>query len=262
MPSEVPMNFFFDLAAAASQATLEHFRAKLDVENKSNEAFDPVTLADKASERAMRQLIMERYPDHGILGEEEAPLNLESEHIWVLDPIDGTRAFICGLPIWGVLIGLKVAGKASMGMMCQPFTKEFYFAGPDGASYQGPDGSRPLQTRACSQLDSAVIMTTTPALFSPEERTVYDQIEAEAQLARYGTDCYGYCMVASGLTDAVIETGLAPYDVTALIPIIEQAGGRITTWSGGPAEAGGQIVAAGDADLHATLLEKLRPVAR
>lgn len=261
MTLRVPKAFFDQLADAAAQESLKYFRSTLSVETKSNDRFDPVTIADKASERAMRSLIAAHYPDHGILGEEEAPTNLDATHLWVLDPIDGTRAFICGLPVWGVLIGHYIDGRAEMGMMRQPFTRESYFGDSDGALYEGPEGRKVLSTRPCAALDDAVLMCTSPHVFSEPERGCFGAIEQQVRMARYGTDCYGYCMLARGLADAVIETGLEPYDVAALIPIVEAAGGRMTTWRGDRPEAGGQIVASGDARLHDLLLAKLQDAA-
>jgi myo-inositol-1(or 4)-monophosphatase len=249
--------FFNHLADVAGEAILPLFRSPLLVDNKKTDAFDPVTAADKAAERAMRAAILSVHPDHGILGEEYGDEGLDRDDVWVLDPIDGTRSFIAGVPLWGTLIGLRHKGKAVMGMMAQPFIGERFFGDGRSANYTGPGGARELRTRPCKRLADATLFTTTPSLFTVEERPVYDAIEAAVRMPRYGTDCYGYCMLAAGSVDLVIETGLKPYDVMALIPIIEGAGGVITTWDGGnPAEAG-RIVAAGDPALHAIVLDRL-----
>lgn len=256
--SSVEFPAFLDrLADAAGAAILPHFRAATPVESKGSAGFDPVTIADRAAEGAMRKMIAEAFPDHGIVGEEYGPERENADHVWVLDPIDGTRSFITGLPVWGVLIGLLHQGKPVLGMMAQPFTGE-RFAGDGGrAWYRGPDGRHPLATRACERLADAALFTTTPRLFNGNELEAYERIEKAARLARYGTDCYAYCMVAAGHADLVIEAGLKAYDIVALIPIIEGAGGRITDWGGGSIAKGGRVVAAGDPRLHAEVLERL-----
>jgi myo-inositol-1(or 4)-monophosphatase len=253
-----PFAPFLDrLADAASGAIMPHFRQGFDIDNKWETGFDPVTVADRNGETAMRALINSTYPDHGILGEEHGPENLDAEHVWVLDPIDGTRAFITGLPTWGTLIGLTSAGKPSLGMMVQPYIGERF--GGDGSMswYRGPLGTQPIKSRSCARLEDATIFTTTPALFNDTERQAFDRVEEQVKLSRYGTDCYAYCMVAGGHGDAVIESGLQAYDIVALVPIIEGAGGIVTTWTGGSPADGGQILASGDPRLHEILLREL-----
>ena len=170
----------------------------------------------------------------------------------MLDPIDGTRAFITGLPSWGTLIGLLHEGTPVFGMMAQAFTRERYWGDGAQAWYRGPDGKTvPIRTRACAGLSDAALFTTTPALFKGAERPAYDRVEAAVRLPRYGFDCYAYCMVAAGHADLVIEAGLKPYDIVALIPIIQGAGGQVTSWEGGSAAQGGRIVAAATARVHA-----------
>ncbi|HWJ73501.1 MAG TPA: histidinol-phosphatase [Kaistia sp.] len=247
--------FLDRLADSATEAIMPHFRASGQVDNKAASGFDPVTAGDRAAEAALRRLINETYPAHGIMGEEYGDENLDAENVWVLDPIDGTRAFISGLPVWGTLIGLMSAGKPALGMMAQPFTGERFSGDGETARYTGPGGPRALKTRACDGIASAVLSTTTPALFKGAEREAYLRIEDQVRLVRYGYDCYAYCMVAAGFMDAVIETGLHAYDIVALIPVIEGAGGRVTNWEGGPASAGGRVVAAGDPRLHAEILD-------
>ena len=252
------IGFLDELADASAAEILPLFRTRLDVENKLlDQRFDPVTAADRAAEVAMRRLITSRYPDHGILGEEFGSERTDARHVWVLDPIDGTRAFISGLPVWGTLIGLTEAGKPVLGMMHQPFTRERYAGDTRRAWYRGPDGDRPLTTRDCRDLAAAVLFTTTPALFAGPDRSAYDRVEAQVRLARYGTDCYGYCMVAAGHVDLVIEAGLQPYDIVALIPIIEGAGGVVTSWTGGSAAGGGRVVASANPHLHDKALAAL-----
>ena len=205
----------------------------------------------------MRQLIKRQFPAHGIVGEEYGAENADAEHCWVLDPIDGTKAFISGLPVWGTLIGLLQQGRPVLGMMNQPFTRERFWGDGGQARWRGLTGERSLKTRACADLAEATLMTTSPQLIAADLRGKYEAVEREVRLARYGCDCYAYCMVAAGHVDAVIEAGLKPYDVVALVPIVEGAGGVMTNWDGGPAAAGGAIVASGDKRLHDIILEKL-----
>ncbi len=249
--------FFDRLADAASAAIMPHFRTELAVENKLKGAFDPVTVADKAGEVAMRELIIATYPDHGILGEEFGNTGLDRERVWVLDPVDGTRSFIAGIPLWGTLIGLRTDGRATQGMMAQPFTGERFYGDGASALYSGPGGERALRTRPCADISEAILFTTSLKPFSDAEREAYLAVEERAKLARYSADCYAYCMVAAGQVDVVIEAGLQPYDITAVIPIIEGAGGVVTSWTGGSATDGGNVVASGDRRLHEQVLKLL-----
>jgi myo-inositol-1(or 4)-monophosphatase len=242
--------FLDRLADAAAKAIMPHFRAAMEVANKATAHFDPVTAADREAEAAMRRLIAEHYPDHGIVGEEYGPERADAAHVWVLDPIDGTRSFITGLPVWGTLIGLLEEGRPRLGMMAQPFTGE-RFAGDGGrAWYTGPWGARPLRTRRAASLSEAALFTTSPHLFAPDEGEAYVRVERAVRMARYGIDCYAYAMVAAGQADIVVEAGLQSYDIVALIPLIEGAGGRVTSWDGGSAAGGGRVCATGDARIH------------
>lgn len=255
---DVKTEFMRRIAAAAAAETLPRFRQQGTVTNKLASGFDPVTEADREAERAIRALIRAEFPDHGILGEEHGSENAEASHVWVIDPIDGTRAFISGLPVWGTLVGLTKDGDAVAGLMSQPFTGELYFADARGAFYEGPGGSRTLATRKTTALSEATLTTTTPALFKGEGRVRYDRLEQAVRLARYGADCYAFAMVAGGSVDIAVDAGLQPYDIVALIPIIEKAGGVITTFDGGPAEKGGDILAAATPELHAAAMAYLR----
>jgi histidinol phosphatase-like enzyme (inositol monophosphatase family) len=251
-------NFVHELATVSGQAILPFFRTALGVEDKSQgRAFDPVTAADRAAEQAMRALIARAFPGHGIRGEEFADENLDAEYVWVLDPIDGTKSFIAGLPAWGTLIGLARNGAPAYGLMHQPFIGERFYGDGAAARYRGPAGERRLRVRPCAGLGEALMLTTSPRLMNQEDRARYGVVEEEVQLARYGGDCYAYCMVAAGHVDLVIETNLKDHDILPLIPIIEGAGGIVTDWEGGPAHEGGRVVAAGDARVHAQALERL-----
>ncbi|WHA41657.1 histidinol-phosphatase [Agrobacterium larrymoorei] len=243
-------DFFFRLADAAKAETLPRFRTGIAVDNKQAGGYDPVTEGDQAAETAIRALISSTFPEHGVLGEEHGSVGLDREHIWVIDPIDGTRAFISGVPVWGTLIGFQANGRSVMGVMDQPFIGERYFADGEKAWYKGPDGERQIKTRACQSLSDAVLFTTSPHIFTAEESARYTQVQDKVRLFRYGVDCYAYALLAAGHVDLVIETSLKPYDVGALIPIIEQAGGIITTWDGGRPEGAGRIIAAGSRQVH------------
>ncbi len=253
----VELSFLKRIARVAAEQTLPRFRTTSLIDNKYKTGFDPVTEADREAEKAIRTLINAAYPQHGILGEEFGGENLDHSHVWVIDPIDGTRAFISGIPVWGTLAGLTIDGDAVAGLMAQPFTNELFMCDGDASWYEGPGGTRRLQTRKTVDLAEATLFTTTPALFKERKRAAYDRVEKSVRLARYGTDCYAYVMVAAGFVDLVIETGLHPYDIVALIPIIEKAGGVITTWDGGPAEKAGDIIAAATPELHAKALALL-----
>ncbi|MBP1848935.1 histidinol-phosphatase [Rhizobium halophytocola] len=250
--------FLERLADAAKAETLPRFRRGIDVVNKDAGGFDPVTEGDRAAEAAIRRVIEAEFPDHGILGEEHENFGTDRECVWVIDPIDGTRAFISGLPVWGTLIGFRRNGHAVMGIAEQPFTGERYVADGSHAWYSGPDGKRQIRTRDCTSLEHAILFTTSPHLFSEgTENRRYKSVESRVRLFRYGVDCYAYMMLAAGHVDLVIENGLKPYDVGALIPLIEQAGGVITTWDGGAPDGGGSILAAATPALHAEAMALL-----
>jgi len=250
--------FVDKLATVSGEAILPFFRTSLGVEDKGSAAgFDPVTAADRAAETAMRTLIKRSFPEHGIVGEEYGNERSEAEYVWVIDPIDGTKSFITGMPAWGSLIALTRNGVPVFGMMHQPFIRE-RFAGDGGASrYRGPAGERELHVRPCAALADAMMFTTSPQLMNEADRAAFGRVEAAVRLSRYGGDCYAYCMLAAGHVDLVIETGLKPHDIVALIPIIEGAGGIITSWEGGSAVKGGRVVAAGDKRVHAAALTLL-----
>jgi myo-inositol-1(or 4)-monophosphatase len=250
--------FVGELATVSGDAIRPFFRTALGIEDKSRGgAFDPVTAADRAAEQAMRTLIRQKFPAHGIIGEEFGTERGDAEYVWILDPIDGTKAFISGMPAWGTLIALTRAGKAVFGMMHQPFIGERFSGDGRGAAYRGPAGGRALLVRPCAALTDAVLYTTSPRLMNAADRSAFGRVEEAVRLSRYGGDCYSYCMLAAGYVDLVIETGLKPYDVAALIPIIEGAGGVVTTWDGSAPEAAGRIIAAGDRRIHAAAMKLL-----
>lgn len=253
------VTFMQRLAAAAAAETLPLFRSSALVENKQDGGFDPVTAADRDAEEAIRALIEETYPEHGIIGEEHGAVRETASHVWIIDPIDGTRAFISGLPVWGTLVGLRVDGVATAGFMSQPFTGEFFVADGDKSMLiRGDEAPVQLSTRKHHALSEATIFTTTPALFGTgAKRDAWNRLEDAVKLARYGCDCYAFAMVAAGFADIVVDPGLNAYDIAALIPLIEQAGGVVTTLDGRNAVDGGDIIAAATPALHEAALEIL-----
>ncbi|MHA6288801.1 histidinol-phosphatase [Maricaulis sp. CAU 1757] len=249
------------MADAARAAIRPFFRTQLDIDNKLEAGFDPVTAADRASETAMRSVLAERCPDDGILGEEFGSQTGRNVRRWVLDPIDGTRAFISGLPSWTVLIGLEIGGVPRLGVIDQPHIGERFVGWPGGAALIDRDGKRALRTRSVRRLADATLMTTDADLFPASERAAFGGLCGRVRLCRYGFDAYAYAMLAAGGVDLVVESGLQVYDVHALIPVVTGAGGVVTNWSGGDAFGGGQIVAAATAELHAEALELLAEAA-
>ncbi|WP_018000492.1 histidinol-phosphatase [Paracoccus sp. N5] len=246
------------LADAARIETLGLFRSPgLHPDNKAGTGFDPVTEADRASERAMRAILAAERPEDAILGEEYGVQNGQSGLTWVLDPIDGTRAFICGAPSWGVLIGLSDVGGPIYGIVDQPHLDERFEGGFGRARLISRAGEQALATRRGVALAQATLLTTYPEVGNPTEHTAFRRVADRVQLIRYGLDCYAYALLAAGHVDLVIEAGLQPYDVAAPIALVRAAGGTVTDWQGGPAHHGGTILAAGSAELHAEALALL-----
>lgn len=249
--------FIGRLATSSGETILPFFRTSLTIDNKGRADFDPVTEADRASEAVMRRLIKANFPQHGIVGEEFGNENADAEYVWVLDPIDGTKSFIAGFPIWGTLIALMHRGVPVYGMMNQPYIGERFWGDNQVALTRGPSGERKLAVRRCASLHDSVLFTTSPRLMNETDREAFGRVEKSARLSRYGGDCYCYAMLAAGQVDLVIETELKPYDVAALIPIITGAGGIVTTWEGEPAYNGGRIIAAGDPRVHEAAMRLL-----
>lgn len=255
----VDFTAFIDrLATASGETILPYFRTSLGIEDKkSKQGFDPVTEADRGAEAVMRRMIKASFPQHGIVGEEFGNEREDADYVWVLDPIDGTKSFISGFPIWGTLIALMHRGLPVYGMMHQPYVGERFSGDNGSAIYRGTGGQRKLTVRRCESLSEATLFTTSPLLMNEPDRAAFTRVQDQVRLARFGGDCYSYCMLAAGHVDLVIETELKPYDIAALIPIITGAGGVITTWEGKPAQQGGRIVAAGDPRVHAEALKVL-----
>jgi len=244
------------MADAARVETLRHFRQGIDSEDKSQGGprFDPVTVADRASEQAMRAILAAERPQDGVLGEEFGAARGESGLTWVLDPIDGTRGYLCGTPTWGVLISVAEGDRPIFGVIDQPYIGERFAGGFGVAEVVGPMGRRNLRTRAARALSEAIVLSTFPEVGTEVERAAFHAVAGRARLTRYGMDCYGYALLAAGQVDLVIEAGLHAYDVQAPIAVIEAAGGIVTDWQGRPAPKGGRILAAANAAIHAEAL--------
>jgi myo-inositol-1(or 4)-monophosphatase len=246
-------------ADAAANCSLASFRKPIEVTNKRVDgSFDPVTEADRATEVAIRQVLTDCFPEFGFYGEESGKdADLGRPH-WVVDPIDGTRAYITGMPLWGTLIALNSGDEVVFGLIDQPFLAERYI-GYGGQAYMLRKGEKTeLKTRVGRSFDQAIVQATTPEMFATEQqRASFTRVVDAVELVRYGGDCYAYAMLAAGFVDLVIEAGLEPYDVQALIPVVEGAGGVITNWNGTSVAHGGTMLAAATPELHAAALELL-----
>jgi len=255
------LEFSRRMAVAAGKAILPHFRAALDISDKGGaRGYDPVTVADRAGEQVIRSRIARAYPDHGIRGEELGWQKGTSRYTWVIDPIDGTRSFILGQMHWATLIALSDGTRVVAGVAHQPYIGETFLAAAGGAAeWRRGRLRRRLRTRRCGSLDAAVLACTDPTMFrTAKDRAAFQRVASEVRLTRWGGDCYLYCLLAMGLIDIVIESSLHAYDIQALIPIVESAGGAITAWDGGRCDEGGSVVACGDRALHRKVLKLLR----
>lgn len=246
--------FAVRMADAVRPVVRRHFRSRIAIETKADSS--PVTLADREAETTARSLIAETYPDHGIVGEEFGALREDAEHVWIIDPIDGTKAFITGKPLFGTLIALQQAGVPTIGVIDMPALDERWI-GTDGkpTTFNG----RVATTRECPSLSAALLATTTPDMFVGENEAAFQRIRASVGACHYGGDCYNYALLASGFIDLVVEAQLQTYDFMALVPVIAGAGGIITDWQGRPLGPGsdGRVVAAGDRRIHAAAIERL-----
>jgi len=248
------------MAQSAGEAILPHFRVALDVADKGGgRGYDPVTVADHAAEAVISAAISRTYADHGIRGEEHGWQKGTSKYTWVIDPIDGTRSFILGQMHWATLIALNDGERVVVGVAHQPYVGESFVATAGGVAQWRRGGERrTLATRRCASVGDAVVACTDPRMFrTPDERAAFDRVADRARLTRWGGDCYAYCLLAMGLIDIVIESSLQAYDVQALIPIVESAGGAITSWTGARCDEGGAVVACGDRSLHPRVLRLL-----
>lgn len=252
-----------EIAEAAGPLALAHFRRPLDVDNKDRDGgFDPVTEADREVERFVRRELHARFPDDGILGEESGVEHGRGERRWVLDPIDGTRAFISGTPLWGILLGLTEGERCLLGVAHQPYTEETFY-GTVAGSWLRRSGRRDaapvrLRARDTRKLADAVLYTTHPDTFvTADSWRGFERAARACRLMRYGGDCYNYCLLALGCIDLIIEDSLEPFDIIPLIPILEGAGAVVTGARGESAAAGGLVVAAATPELHREALALL-----
>ncbi|MGD8325003.1 MAG: inositol monophosphatase family protein [Gammaproteobacteria bacterium] len=258
-PISVPEleEFALELARLAGSIALANFRRNVDIKNKDAAGFDPVTSADHAIEQILRTTILERYPDHGIVGEEQGRTESLSPYTWYVDPIDGTRAFMMGSPLWGTLVGLTVDSQPRFGLMVQPVLEEVFLGTPASSWLIKPTQRRRLAARACTALADAALASTHPDLFDENSAAAFDHLARRCLLNRWGGDCYNYAMLAAGYVDLVVEDQLKPFDIVPLIPILQGSGCVVTDWTGAPALGGGKVLAAATPELHAAALQVL-----
>jgi inositol-phosphate phosphatase/L-galactose 1-phosphate phosphatase/histidinol-phosphatase len=245
-----------ELADAAGAVVRRYFRQKIAVDDKSD--LTPVTVADREAEAAMRRLIEARFPEHGIFGEEHGRTRPEADYAWVLDPIDGTKSFISGIPLFGTLIALTWRGRPVLGVIDQPISRERWVG---AAGRPSTLNGAPIRTRPCADLAAATLYCTTPEMYRGEDAAGFARLRQAVKLTRYGADCYAYAMLATGFVDLVVEGELKPYDWSALVPVIEGAGGVMTDWQGKALDlaSDGRVVAAGDPALAAAARARLAP---
>ena len=249
--------FALELGHTAGAIARAYFRSGFSIENKDARGFDPVTSADHAIESVLRKSIRERYPDHGIVAEEEGDHQSDARFTWFIDPIDGTKAFMMGSPLWGTLVGLTEARRPIFGLLSQPVLEEVFFGSPSGSWLITAEGRRRLQARACRELGQAALASTHPDMFSGGDAAKFQALARRCLLHRFGGDCYNYAMLAAGYVDLVVEAGLKPFDIVPLIPLLEGAGCVVTDWAGAPPLGGGRVVAAATKELHAHALDML-----
>ena len=243
-----------DLADAAGEAIRPYFRQPIRVDDKAD--LSPVTVADRAAETAMRRLIAARFPDHGIIGEEFGPEREDAPFVWVLDPIDGTKSFISGVPLFGTLIALTERGRPVLGIIDQPISRERWVGAAGRATtFNG----NPVRCRPCASLSAATVFATSPDMFRGPDAAAFSRVAAAAKLVRFGADCYAYGLLAHGLIDLVIESSLKPYDFSAMVPVVEGAGGIATDWQGAPLSlaSDGRVLVAGARNAHRQALALL-----
>jgi histidinol phosphatase-like enzyme (inositol monophosphatase family) len=255
------ITFAHKLADAAGDVIRPYFRQRIEVTDKGlakGTMFDPVTAADQNAEQAIRVTIERERPNDGIVGEEFPEKASSNGFTWVVDPVDGTRAFITGRHEWASLIGLEENGRAVLGIIDQPVLRERFIGVNGKAELLSGDARTPLHVRSCPDLSQAVLCTTHPeAYFTSSEREAFRRVQRGVRMTRFGGDCYIFGVLALGFIDLIVESSFHRWDISALIPIVEGAGGIITNWQGGTCAAGGQILAAGDARVHAQAMRLL-----
>jgi myo-inositol-1(or 4)-monophosphatase len=251
-------DFARTLAHTSGAAILPYFRENAPIDLKAHEGWDPVTEGDRAGERVIRDLIEKHHPTHGIIGEEFGTKTGTSGLTWILDPVDGTRAFVCGLPTWGTLIALYEDGIPRIGLMHQPFTGEIFVGNPGGAWFERHGDRSTLRVRQTVALSDALAGTTSPDLFKNSNEVPFWNLQRKTKLMRFGGDCYFFAMVAAGHMDLALDPATQIYDVAGLIPIITGAGGFVGSWTDNDPSRGGNILAASSQklfeDAKATML--------
>jgi len=259
--SQIPLHeledFALELARLAGNIALANFRKSIEISNKDANGFDPVTSADHAIEQVLRTTIVERYASHGIVGEEQGRTESLSPYTWYLDPIDGTRAFMMGSPMWGTLIGLTYDDSPLFGLMVQPVLEEVFLGTSDASWLVKPTSRQRLKSRNCTNLANAALASTHPDLFDADSAAAFNSLAAQCLLHRWGGDCYNYAMLAAGFVDLVVEDQLKDFDIVPLIPMLQGAGCVVTDWSGKPSLRGGKVLAAATPQLHAAALAAL-----
>ncbi len=246
------------LATAAGEVALDHFRNPLEVERKADES--PVTIADREAETAMRALIAEAYPGHGVIGEEFGPERAGADYVWVLDPIDGTKRYISGHVQFGTLVALLSGGAPVLGLIDMPAMGERWIgAAGRPTTHRDRNGTREAQVRPCAELAEATLFSTTPHMFPGADFAAFERVRTRVKQPMYGGECYAYGLLASGFVDLVIEATMGAYDFLPLVRVVTEAGGVITDWQGRALglESDGRVIAAGDPRCHAAALERL-----
>ncbi|MDH5772262.1 MAG: histidinol-phosphatase [Rhodospirillaceae bacterium] len=249
---------FIDLAVRsmdkAREVTLGNFRTGINIDTKADAS--PVTIADREAERIIREMINAEFPDHGILGEEFGPENIDAEWVWVLDPIDGTAGFVTGKPLFGTLVALARGGKPVFGAIDAPAMNERWL-GAEGMPTTM--NGKAVKVRECANLNDAWLYATTPDMFIGENKKSFENLSTAVKRTNYGADCYAYGLLASGHVDLVCEASLGTYDFMALVPVVTGAGGIMTDWQGKSLDinSDGRVVAAGSKNVHGAALEKL-----
>jgi myo-inositol-1(or 4)-monophosphatase len=254
LPETIP-----PIMAAAGEIALKWFRTALIADDKNAGTaadFDPVTEADRGIEDLIRERLAAAFPDHRITGEERGTTGPEQRFHWLIDPIDGTKSFVSGSPLWGIMLGLLDEGVPVAGWVHQPYLDETFSAIGPQARFTHAGIQRPLVSRQSADLASAVMYTTFPGMFSiGPELDAFGRIAEAVRLVRYGGDCYSYCMLAMGQVDLVVEASLQPYDIVPVIPIVEAAGGVVSGPAGEPPTGGGFVVASANPRLHQEALD-------
>ena len=261
LESKEVKEFLLYLAECASKFSLNGFRESNDVVDKGLESeFDPVTEIDLKIEKAISQEIKLKFPGHGISGEEFGIIAPKAPWSWIIDPIDGTRSFIAGMPTWGTLVGLLWEGRPAYGMMSQPYVGDCFLGGAGISELYTKAGSKVIRAGSNSKLKESVLFSTTPDMFQlGKELDCFNNLVKRVKMTRFGADCYGYCLLASGSVDLVVEANLKFCDIAPLVPIIECSGGVVAHWNGEPVASGGQVVAASSKELLNQALELLSP---